>query len=47
MILKNLEEEMWYLKEANLFIAQVASNPNIKSELGKIYNSADRYVQKL
>ena len=30
-----------------LFIAQVASNPNIKSELGKIYNSADRYVQKI
>ena len=29
-----------------LFIAQVSSNPNIKSDLGKIYNSADRYVQK-
>ena len=29
-----------------LFIAQVTSNPNIKSDLGKIYNSADRYVQK-
>jgi len=30
-----------------LFIAQVTSNPNIKSELGKIYNSADKYVQKI
>ena len=30
-----------------LFIAQVTSNPNIKSDLGKIYNSADRYVQKI
>ena len=30
-----------------LFIAQVASTPNIKSVLGKIYNSADRYVQKI
>ncbi len=30
-----------------LFIAQVASNPNIKSDLGKIYNSADKYVQKI
>ena len=30
-----------------LFIAQVTSNPNLKSELGKIYNSADRYVQKI
>ena len=30
-----------------LFIAKVASNPNIKSELGKIYNSADRYVQNI
>ena len=30
-----------------LFIAQVTSNPNIKSNLGKIYNSADRYVQKI
>ena len=30
-----------------LFIAKVNSNPNIKLELGKIYNSADRYVQKI
>ena len=30
-----------------LFIAQVTSNPNIKVDLGKIYNSADRYVQKI
>ena len=30
-----------------LFIAQVTSNPNIKLDLGKIYNSADRYVQKI
>jgi uncharacterized protein (DUF3084 family) len=30
-----------------LFIAQVSSNKNIKSDLGKIYNSADRYVQKI
>tara|TARA_B100001989_G_scaffold155752_1_gene111354 strand:+ start:61 stop:1020 length:960 start_codon:yes stop_codon:yes gene_type:complete len=30
-----------------LFIAKVTSNPNIKLDLGKIYNSADRYVQKI
>jgi len=30
-----------------LFIAKVNSNPNIKLELGKIYNSADRYVQNI
>ena len=30
-----------------LFIAQVTSNPNIKLDLSKIYNSADRYVQKI
>ncbi len=30
-----------------LFIAEVTSNPNIKLNLGKIYNSADRYVQKI
>ena len=30
-----------------LFIAQVTSNSNIKSDLGKIYNSADIYVQKI
>ena len=30
-----------------LFIAQVTSNPNIKLDLGKIYKSADRYVQKI
>ena len=30
-----------------LFIAEVTSNSNIKSDLGKIYNSADKYVQKI
>jgi len=30
-----------------LFIAEVTSNPNIKLDLGKIYNSADSYVQKV
>ena len=30
-----------------LFIAEVTSNLNIKSDLGKIYNSADNYVQKV
>ena len=30
-----------------LFIGQVISNPNIKLDLGKIYNTADRYVQKI
>ncbi len=30
-----------------LFIADITSNPNIKSDLGKIYNSADNYVQKI
>ena len=30
-----------------LFIAQITSNSNIKSNLGKIYNSADRYVQNI
>ncbi len=30
-----------------LFIAQVKSNPNVKLDLGKIYNSADKYVQKI
>ncbi|MBO6978357.1 MAG: DUF3084 domain-containing protein [Prochlorococcus marinus XMU1428] len=30
-----------------LFIAQVSSTPSIKSDLGKIYNSADTYVQKI
>ncbi len=30
-----------------LFIAEINSNPNIKSDLGKIYNTADRYVQKI
>ena len=30
-----------------LFIAEVSSNPNIKFDLGKIYKSADRYVQKI
>ena len=30
-----------------LFIAEITSNSNIKLELGKIYNSADKYVQKI
>ena len=30
-----------------LFIAEVTSNSNIKLDLGKIYNSADKYVQKI
>ena len=30
-----------------LFIAEVTSNPNIKLDLGKIYNSADKYVQRI
>ena len=30
-----------------LFIAKVTSNPNIKLDLREIYNSADRYVQKI
>ena len=30
-----------------LFIADVNSDPNIKLDLGKIYNSADKYVQKI
>ena len=30
-----------------LFIADITSNPNIKSDLGKIYNSADKYVKKI
>ena len=30
-----------------LFIAKVAANPNIKIDLGKIYTSADKYVQKI
>jgi uncharacterized protein (DUF3084 family) len=30
-----------------LFIAQVASSPNIKLDLVKIYNTADRYVQRI
>jgi len=30
-----------------LFIAQVSSNPNVRLDLGKIYNGADRYVQKI
>ncbi|MBO8243123.1 DUF3084 domain-containing protein [Prochlorococcus marinus XMU1411] len=30
-----------------LFIAQVTSNPDIKLDLANIYNSADRYVQKI
>ena len=34
-------------RDQTLFIAEVISNPNIKLDLEKIYNSADRYVQKI
>ena len=34
-------------RDQTLFIAQVTSNPDIKLDLGKIYNSADLYVQKI
>jgi uncharacterized protein (DUF3084 family) len=34
-------------RDQTLFIAQVNSNPNIKLNLGNIYNSADRYVQRI
>jgi len=34
-------------RDQTLFIAQVSSNPNIKFDLAKVYNSADRYVQKI
>jgi uncharacterized protein (DUF3084 family) len=34
-------------KGQTLFIAEVKSNPDMKLDLGKIYNSADRYVQKI
>ena len=34
-------------RDQTLFIAQVNSNPNIKLDLGSIYNSADKYVQKI
>ena len=30
-----------------IFIAQVSSNPNIKLDLGRIYNGADSYIQKI
>ena len=30
-----------------LFIAKITSNPNINLDLGKIYTSADKYVQKI
>ena len=30
-----------------LFIAEVTTNPNIKLDLAKIYNSADRYVRRI
>jgi len=30
-----------------LFIAEITSNPNIKLDLRKIYNSADRYTQEI
>ena len=30
-----------------LFIAKVTSNPNVELDLGRIYNSADKYVQKI
>ena len=34
-------------RDQTLFIAEVVSNPNIKSDLEEIYNSADRYVQRI
>ena len=34
-------------RDQTLFIADVASNSNIKLDLEKIFNSADRYVQKI
>ena len=34
-------------RDQTLFIAEVASNSDIKLILGKIYNSADKYVQKI
>ena len=34
-------------RDQTLFIAEVASNSDIKLNLGKIYNSADKYVQKI
>ena len=34
-------------RDQTLFIADVTSNSNIKLDLEKIYNSADRYVQKI
>ena len=34
-------------KGQTLFIAEVISNPNIKLDLANIYNSADKYVQKI
>ena len=34
-------------KGQTLFIAEVISNPNIKLDLAKIYNSADKYVQTI
>ena len=34
-------------RDQTLFIAEVESNSDIKLILGKIYNSADRYVQKI
>ena len=33
-------------RDQTLFIAEVNSNPNIKLDLGRIYTSADKYVQK-
>jgi len=30
-----------------LFIAEVTSNPNVNLDLGKVFKSADRYVQKI
>ncbi len=34
-------------RDQTLFIADVASNPDIKLDLGKIFNSADKYVQTI
>jgi len=34
-------------RDQTLFIGEVIHNPNIKSDLGKIFNSADKYIKKI
>ena len=36
-----------FKRDQTLFIAEISSNPDIKLDLGKIYKSADKYVQKI